>query len=271
MFDALVSILRKASEWEQHGEKQISEYAFKEYLSPPYNRWLYSASNTPGVDASSQPLKSYNGDTKKNKQMHMRAQLDEFLTTSLPNLLWIADSADLTAGTIHRHAPADLIPAEWFEKARQFVDDDVLEHPAGSGAFYLNTKVHLGRKIKACHVELYAKGVLGTAKIGNRTTSDKFQTNFMSLHKVYFDPSFQLEEGEEAGLWRCDYKGFWHGVVCSHVLKVRSLKGEISLEEATAPLPKRKPAGKRARATPALVRQPDSPAQKKQRSKRARK
>ncbi|KAK3262853.1 hypothetical protein CYMTET_28314 [Cymbomonas tetramitiformis] len=206
MFDALVPILQK--EWVQHGEKRFSYYAFKEYLSAPYNVWFYSANRIPGADPSSQPIESYNAHTKQNKQMHMRAQLDEFLTTSLPNLLWL-DSADLT-GPIHRHVIGDLIPAELIEKALRYSEDDVLEHPAGSGHFFLNSKGHLGRKVKACHTEMYLKGVQGTAKVDNRTTSEKFQMNFMTLHKVYYDPSFELEEGEPAGLWRCDCKGFYH-------------------------------------------------------------
>ncbi|KAK3252794.1 hypothetical protein CYMTET_37928 [Cymbomonas tetramitiformis] len=73
-----------------------------------------------------------------------------------------------------------------------------------------------------------ASGIPGSHRthvpVDKRLSVEKFCERYLSLHKVWFDPNFELEEGVQPGLWRCDCKGFFHSVVCSHVLKVRSLK-----------------------------------------------
>ncbi|KAK3258912.1 hypothetical protein CYMTET_32063 [Cymbomonas tetramitiformis] len=83
--------MRDNSDDFQHAkdEKQLAVYVSKEYLSAPHNKWFYTTSGIPGVEPSSQPIESYNKDTKQNKILKLRCQMDELLTKSLPELLWL--------------------------------------------------------------------------------------------------------------------------------------------------------------------------------------
>ncbi|KAK3264238.1 hypothetical protein CYMTET_27010 [Cymbomonas tetramitiformis] len=267
LFDALAQLVVRGLE--HRDEKKLAKYILKEYLSAPHNRWYYGASGIPGVEPSSQPIESYNKDTKQNKILNLRCQMDELLTKGLPELLWL-DGQDHT-GAIHRRVPADLMPSELLEKAACFSNADILEYPASSGVYYLNRKAKMGCAVTSERVIDYVGGLNGTAKIDKRLSTDRFCEKYLSLHKVWFDPEFELEEGEQPGLWVCDCKGFFHSVVCSHVLKVKSLTDGLRLEAATEMLPKRKRSGRHKPPTPALTLQPESPpAQKKARSARRR-
>ncbi|KAK3253932.1 hypothetical protein CYMTET_36839 [Cymbomonas tetramitiformis] len=269
-FDEFRAYMRDNSDDFQHAMRKNLRDTFPRSTSVPLiTSGFYTASGIPGVEPFSQPIESYNKDTKQNKILNLRCQMDELLTKSLPELLWL-DGQDHT-WPIFRRVPEDLLPSELLEKAAGFTDTDILEYPPDSGTFFLNRKLKLDTAVNANRVVEYLGGLNGAAKVDKRLSVEKFCERYLSLHKVWFDPNFELEEGVQPGLWRCDCKGFFHSVVCSHVLKVRSLKNGLRLEAATELLPKRKRSGRHKPPTPALTRQPESPpAQKKARSARRR-
>lgn len=93
-------------------------------------------------------------------------------------------------------------------------------------------------------------------------TAASFQEKFLSLHKVHWDTDLWNGTDKERGGWVCDCKGFVHSVVCSHVIVVQHVRGEVDIDEAMEKLPEQRRRGRKRNATKALIRQPeDTPTQ----------
>jgi hypothetical protein len=90
--------------------------------------------------------------------------------------------------------------------------------------YFVNCSHFRGQPVTDARIRQYVMGLggLATLKKNNRYISVvQYQRMYMSLHLVQWDASFQLEEGQPKGLWTCDCKGFWHALVCSHIVLVQ--------------------------------------------------
>jgi len=253
MFDLLAPIVVRT--WRAVNEHSLANLVEPEYFKAPYNVWSINVAKRLGVTPSSQPIESYNADTKESKVFWLRARMDEMMNKTLPEVL-LFDSIDLTS-PIHRIVTGPP-GAHLVEKASKFQATDFLEYPAGSQTYYFNTKEHLGVKVTVARIKPYVEGTTGKALVDGRATIESFLYKHMSLYKCFYDPTFQLEEGMNPGLWVCECKGCVHNVVCSHTTKCRDLHEEgVDVAESMNIISVRQaPGRKRKTVVGGWVRQP---------------
>jgi hypothetical protein len=249
MFDTLAAVVKL--KWENEGETRLAEVVNKEYFEKPYNRWFVTASGVPGVLPSSQPQESYHKQVKANKIFSLRARMDHMIHDQVPALL-LFDSMDLT-GNMGSFVP-DLLPSEVVEKAAGYKPVDIQEYPANSRMYYVNTGDFKGTKVSV--VRCFNYQVSAVPRVApTSTTLASFQKTYMGLHLV--QPITAPGVGQQP--YKCDCKGYWHSLVCAHVLAVRNLLGEMSLSEAMDNLPVRQARGRKRKSKGAWYRQTASP------------
>ena len=251
-------------EWRLMGENELADTVKAEYFTPPFDSWFSTASGIPGLVPSSNHIEAWNRGTKHDKNVRLRARLDTMLETEFDKLI-NADFTNLTSPIAS--FVAGVVPAELVHKAAAYdIKADILEYPLDSGVYYINKGRVKGQKITEARIRKYEASLTEELELKGLTLAS-FEQSFMSLHKVV-----ALKPPHPGPFpFSCDCKGYYHKVVCSHILAVRELRGEVVLAEEVAPLPKNKRKGRPRKATPALVPQPNDGEQQKPKKSKKRK
>jgi hypothetical protein len=73
--------------WKNFGETAAVAWFRKQYLSPKWNLWFYSASKSPGGTPNQNPIESHNRDIKRVVYAQLYASTRVVLKSSLPRIL----------------------------------------------------------------------------------------------------------------------------------------------------------------------------------------
>ena len=186
--------------------------------------------------------------------------MDTLLTTELPNVLHL-DSLSLV-GPVSCKVQVEI--SESLERASEYnPKEDVLQHPPGTGDYFLNTSEYIGNKVTATRVNAYNKSLEGTALVDSDMTPEQFEEEYMSLHRVQYNQKLCNGKDEVGGGWQCDCKGFWHTRQCAHVYVVLAMLGKKDLAKSNLDLPRRNKVGRKTITKKAWQRQPPSPPAKR--------
>ena len=255
-FDALADIVYNT--WMEEGEEALASVVKKEYFDAPYNRWFITASGVAGVEPSSQPIEAWHKRLKYSTMGGTRVAMDTLLTTELPNTVYL-ESLDLV-GPVRRKVEIEI--SECLEKAAEYdLKKDVLEQPTRTSEYFINTSEYVGMTVTATRVTKYKKSLEGTAGFG--TSVEKFEEDYMSLHRVFYNKDLGNGKDATRGGWQCDCKGFWHSRQCAHIYVVQAVRKERNLVQETEDLLRRKKLGRKTKMKKALQMQPPSPVKEK--------
>ncbi|KAE9340062.1 hypothetical protein PR003_g10697 [Phytophthora rubi] len=276
-FEALSNLV--TSNWSALGETEYAHWLEDQYLVDPWDLWLYTASDEPGIVPNQNPIESHHHAIKTTAVMHLRAATGHVLARTLPRIL--SQCAMDFGSDIICHYASGLVGSETIQAAMNLCasENHYPKHRGKSkrailsiGQHYFNAEYYVvrddnvhGLNVDASRTRLYERSLDGILRAHEKI--ENVQLRYLSLHRVTILERVPFEHDWDYPSWRveeiktirqkfkCDCKTFYQsGWLYAHVLACLQLVDAVDLNAMLRGLPARRPPGRPRKKAKCLER-----------------